>query len=157
MYTTVDKNECRHVTNDLEKSESAVSEYAEVDQLKINEVQKYTDITLKSESDDSGLPAAMPTKCRVRYALEAAAFLVGVAFLAMLIFLFLKVFSLESPFALSNENMSCNTNQCTEQLEAVQKRIDSLNVSNILISYIYSSDIFRVLDTPAYFHHVQPF
>ena len=38
----------------------------------MNDIQIYTDITLKSESDDSG-PAAKSTKCcRVRYTLTAA-------------------------------------------------------------------------------------
>ena len=42
MYTTVDKNRNKHVTNAKEKSESAVN--SEVDQLKRNKIQKYTDL-----------------------------------------------------------------------------------------------------------------
>ena len=146
MYNTVDKNNSGgHFTNDQEKSESAVSEYAEVDQLKMNESQIYTDITLKPESDGSG-PAANCTKCCiVKYALAAAILLAGVAFLTMFIILFLKVSSLEIHRVINNESMSSNNSQsCTEQLNAIEKRIDFLNVSNISISYAYSSDLFGV-------------
>ena len=150
MYNTVDKNKSGgHFTNDQEKSESAESEYAEVAQLKMNESQIYTDMSLKSESGGSG-PAANFTKCCiVKYALAAAILLAGVAFLTMFIILFLKVSSLEIYHAINNEGMSSNNSQsCTEQLNAIEKRIDFLNSFNISISYVHSSDLFGV--TPGY-------
>ena len=51
------------------------------------------------------------------------------------------------PQATSNESMS-NSQTCKEQLDAVNKRIDFLNSSNIMISFAYSSDQFGV--TPGY-------
>ena len=140
-----DKNKSKQVINDYEESESAVvQEYAAVDQLNMSDIQIYTDINLKSESDGSG-PAAKSTKCRVRYALAAAALIAGVAFLVMFVVV-IVIFSLRGiPQA---TNSMSNSQTCKEQLDDVNKRIDFLNSSNIFISSAHSSNLFDA--TPGY-------
>ena len=148
MDAFADNNKSKQVINGYEESESAVvPEYAAVDQLNMNDSQIYTDINLKSESNDSG-PAAKSTKCRVRYALVAAAILASVVFLTMFVILITVLALRDTPQAKNNENMS-NSQTCKEQLDAVNKRIDFLNSSNIIISSAYSSnDLLGV--TPGY-------
>ena len=138
-------NKSKQVINDYEESESAVvPEYAAVDQLNMNDIQIYTDLNLKSESDGSG-PAAKSTKCRVRYALAAASLIAGVAFLVMFVIV-IVMFSLRG--IPQTTNSMSNSQTCKEQLDDVNKRIDFLNSSNIFISSAHSRDLFGV--TPGY-------
>ena len=124
----------------------AVPEYAAVDQLNKNDIQIYSDINLKSESDDSG-PAAKSTKCRVRYALAAAAHIAGVAFLTVFVIVIVILALRDVPQAMNNGNMS-STQTYNERLDSLNKRIDFLNASNVLISSAYSNDLYGV--TPGY-------
>ena len=128
------KNERKHkVMNDKPKSKpEAAAEYAKVDQSKMNSIQKYTDVTLKSEADDSG-PPAKSTKCRVRCVLAAATVLACVAILAMFVLLYLKIASHEICRAKINESMSSNNSMTfTEQLDAIKKGLDYLNSSFLI-------------------------
>ena len=125
---------------------SAVPEYAAVDQLNKNDIQIYSDINLKSESDGSG-PAAKSTKCRVRYALAAAALIAGVAFLTMFVVVIVILALRDVPQAMNNGNMS-NTQTYNDRLDSLNKRIDFLNASNVLNSSAYYNDLYGV--TPGY-------
>ena len=165
-YAVLDRKSKSKETKISTNSEWAAAEYSELDPSKINESSKHTYVSSNS------LPVAQVgngqkahfQKFKLLYALTVAVCLISLIFLILFIILFLKVVSLESTnptatsslpdiqlliaHAIHSENVSSIISQLfTEQLEAIQKRIDSLNSSKILISYIYSN-VFGV--TPGY-------
>ena len=140
IYAVLDRKGKSKETIFSANSEWAAAEYSELDPSKINESPKHTCVSSNSlpvAQVENGLTAHLK-KFKLLYALTAAVCLISFIFLILFIILFVKVATLEST------NPTVINSQSDTQLNSLRKDIETLQVSNNEILYVYKNHLLDI-------------